>query len=314
MDNLGGCRRVGISFKHAFDLRGARRPRGCPRGTGRRRRRRVAPAARYTVLERLETAARRQTAVAHTVVAGLEQLPGWPAPHIALSDVLRISRAEAGNRVRDAALLAPGVPLTGEPCPAAARHRQSLARRNPRRRTPGGYPTVPARSARRHRPGGDRHRRAHPGRPGRHPAPRSAPDRGRTDGPDLEPRREVLRSGPGAAARVHLVRCPAPRWHEHRKVDRHPAVAGRTGRLVRQVRRTRDGQPRRPHPGGQRRAQRGRRPPGPALPRPTPARRPGRAGALPVGQPRTGHPPGPAGHRDRHHHRGRPAQIRPGTP
>ncbi|MCB0946897.1 MAG: HNH endonuclease, partial [Mycobacterium sp.] len=42
----------------------------------------VAPAARYTVLERLETAARRQIAVSHTVVAGLEQLPGWPAPHI----------------------------------------------------------------------------------------------------------------------------------------------------------------------------------------------------------------------------------------
>ncbi|MCB0941705.1 MAG: DUF222 domain-containing protein, partial [Mycobacterium sp.] len=77
----------------------------------------VAPAARYTVLERLETAARRQTAVAHTVVAGLEQLPGWPAPHIALSDVLRISRAEARRRVRDAALLAPRRSLTGQALP-----------------------------------------------------------------------------------------------------------------------------------------------------------------------------------------------------
>ncbi|MCB0939484.1 MAG: HNH endonuclease [Mycobacterium sp.] len=77
----------------------------------------VAPAARYTVLERLETAARRQTAVSHTLVAGLEQLPGWPAPHIALSDVLRISRAEARRRVRDAALLTPRRSLTGEPLP-----------------------------------------------------------------------------------------------------------------------------------------------------------------------------------------------------
>ncbi len=73
--------------------------------------------ARYTVLERLETAARRQSAVSHTVVAGLEQPPGWPAPHIALSDVLRISRAEARNRVRDAAQLTPRRSLTGQPLP-----------------------------------------------------------------------------------------------------------------------------------------------------------------------------------------------------
>ena len=78
----------------------------------------LGPTARYTVLERLEAARRRQVAVAHTVVAGLEQPPGWPAPHIALSDVLRISRTEARRRVRDAAQLAPRRSLTGEPLPA----------------------------------------------------------------------------------------------------------------------------------------------------------------------------------------------------
>jgi hypothetical protein len=119
--------------------------------------------ARYTVLERLETAARRQSAVSHTVVAGLEQLPGWPAPHIALSDVLRISRAEARNRVRDAAQLTPRRSLTGQPLPpllpatATAWHAGILDANTSR------SSNASCANCRRHRPGADRHRRAHPG-------------------------------------------------------------------------------------------------------------------------------------------------------
>ena len=73
--------------------------------------------ARLAVLESMETAQRRQVAASHTVLAGLHQLPDWPQLHIALSDVLRISRTQARRRLRDAQQLAPRRSLTGEPLP-----------------------------------------------------------------------------------------------------------------------------------------------------------------------------------------------------
>ncbi len=72
---------------------------------------------RFAVLETMETAQRRQVAASHTVLAGLHQLPDWPQLHIALSDVLRISRTQARRRLRDAQQLAPRRSLTGEPRP-----------------------------------------------------------------------------------------------------------------------------------------------------------------------------------------------------
>ena len=77
----------------------------------------LAPAQRFAVLERLETSRRRQYATASDVVARLEQFEGCPPVPIALADVLRISRAEARRRMRDAEQLAPRRSLTGEPLP-----------------------------------------------------------------------------------------------------------------------------------------------------------------------------------------------------
>ena len=74
-------------------------------------------AERYEVLERLETARRRQIAVSSSLVCGLEQVPGCPPVPVALSDVVRISRAEARRRIRDAEQLAPRITLTGQPVP-----------------------------------------------------------------------------------------------------------------------------------------------------------------------------------------------------
>lgn len=51
------------------------------------------PPQRFVVLERLETARRRQVALAHAVVTRLEQFEGCPPVPITLADVLRISRA-----------------------------------------------------------------------------------------------------------------------------------------------------------------------------------------------------------------------------
>ena len=73
------------------------------------------PGERYTVLERLETSRRRQFAVASDITHRLEQVEGWPAPHIVLADVLRITRSEARRRINDAAQLAPRTTLTGDP-------------------------------------------------------------------------------------------------------------------------------------------------------------------------------------------------------
>ncbi|WP_179468831.1 HNH endonuclease signature motif containing protein [Mycolicibacterium vinylchloridicum] len=75
----------------------------------------VPPAERFAVLERLETARRRQVAVAHAGVAKLERFEGCPPVGIALADVLRVSPREAKRRMRDAAQLTPRTTLTGEP-------------------------------------------------------------------------------------------------------------------------------------------------------------------------------------------------------
>ena len=69
------------------------------------------------MLERLETARRRQVAISHAGVARLEQFEGCPPVGIALADVLRISPREAKRRIRDAEQLAPRTTLTGEPLP-----------------------------------------------------------------------------------------------------------------------------------------------------------------------------------------------------
>ncbi|HPX38193.1 MAG TPA: HNH endonuclease signature motif containing protein [Mycobacterium sp.] len=74
-------------------------------------------ADRYAVLERLETSRRRQVAVAGSLVCRLEQFEGCPPVPVALADVLRISRAEARRRIRDAEQLAPRITLTGQPVP-----------------------------------------------------------------------------------------------------------------------------------------------------------------------------------------------------
>ncbi|TGD87407.1 HNH endonuclease [Mycolicibacterium sp. CH28] len=72
---------------------------------------------RFAVLERLETARRRQAAVACSVVARLERFEGCPPVPITLADVLRISKREAKRRLRDAEQLAPRSTLTGQPLP-----------------------------------------------------------------------------------------------------------------------------------------------------------------------------------------------------
>lgn len=74
-------------------------------------------AERYRLLERLETSRRRQIALAHALIVGLEHVPGCPPPVIVLSDALRVSRAEARRRIRDAEQLAPRITLTGQPVP-----------------------------------------------------------------------------------------------------------------------------------------------------------------------------------------------------
>ena len=76
------------------------------------------PPQRFVVLERLETARRRQVAVSHAVVARLERFEGCPPVGIAVADVLRISPREAKRRIRNAEQLAPRTTLTGEPLPS----------------------------------------------------------------------------------------------------------------------------------------------------------------------------------------------------
>ncbi|MEZ0359559.1 HNH endonuclease signature motif containing protein [Mycobacterium sp. SA01] len=73
------------------------------------------PPDRFRVLERLETARRRQVAVSHALTARLAQFEGCPPVPITLADVLRISPREAKRRLRDAEQVAPRRALTGEP-------------------------------------------------------------------------------------------------------------------------------------------------------------------------------------------------------
>ncbi|BBY60069.1 hypothetical protein MSAR_32050 [Mycolicibacterium sarraceniae] len=69
---------------------------------------------RFAVLERLETAVRRQVAVCHEQITHLERYEGCPPIPIVLADVLRISRPAARRRVRDAEQLTARTTLTGE--------------------------------------------------------------------------------------------------------------------------------------------------------------------------------------------------------
>lgn len=80
----------------------------------------LSPAVRLRVLERMETARRRQMAVSNDVIGGLAKEDpadiGGPV-HKVVADWLRISCAEAGRRVRDAKQLSPRLTLTGEELP-----------------------------------------------------------------------------------------------------------------------------------------------------------------------------------------------------
>ncbi|KAA0099342.1 13E12 repeat family protein, partial [Mycolicibacterium sp. P1-5] len=57
---------------------------------------------RSAALERLEKAIRQQVAISHDQTTHLERYEGCPPIPIVLADVLRISRAAAKRRVRDA--------------------------------------------------------------------------------------------------------------------------------------------------------------------------------------------------------------------
>ncbi len=73
---------------------------------------------RFAVLERLETAMRRQVAISHSQLTRLERYEGCPPISIVVADVLRISRGAAKRRVRDAEQLVPRQTLTGAELPA----------------------------------------------------------------------------------------------------------------------------------------------------------------------------------------------------
>ena len=79
-----------------------------------------APLMRLRVLERLETARRKQVVISYDLIAGLaEEVPadiGGPA-HKVVADWLRISCADARHRLRTAQHLAPRSTLTGQPLP-----------------------------------------------------------------------------------------------------------------------------------------------------------------------------------------------------
>ena len=72
---------------------------------------------RFVAVDRLETALRRQIAIAHDQLRHLEQYQGCPPVFIVLADMLRISRAAAKRRLRDAGQLGPRTTLTGEQLP-----------------------------------------------------------------------------------------------------------------------------------------------------------------------------------------------------
>jgi hypothetical protein len=77
----------------------------------------LADGERVGLLDRLETCARRQRAVSHAVIHGLDQAELGAPVAVVVADVLRISRTEARRRVRDAEQLAPRTSLIGQPLP-----------------------------------------------------------------------------------------------------------------------------------------------------------------------------------------------------
>ena len=77
----------------------------------------VADGERVGLLDRLETCARRQRAVSHSVIHGLDAAELGAPVAVVVADVLRISRSEARRRERDAEQLAPRRSLTGQPLP-----------------------------------------------------------------------------------------------------------------------------------------------------------------------------------------------------
>ena len=72
---------------------------------------------RLHTLGRLEASLRRQVAVSTALIGGLEQAEDCPPVPVVLADVLRITRAEARRRVRDAEQLCPRTTLSGQPLP-----------------------------------------------------------------------------------------------------------------------------------------------------------------------------------------------------
>jgi hypothetical protein len=68
-------------------------------------------------LDRLENAIRRQRALSHSVIHGLDEDAVGAPVAATISDVLRISRAEARRRIRDAAQLEPRTTLAGQAVP-----------------------------------------------------------------------------------------------------------------------------------------------------------------------------------------------------
>jgi hypothetical protein len=103
------------SFAHGFDRWSARRAHDVVESLAAVDLETLDPPKRFAVLDRLETARRRQVAVAHSLVARLEQFEGCPPVPITLADMLRISPREAKRRIRDAEQLAPRTALTGAP-------------------------------------------------------------------------------------------------------------------------------------------------------------------------------------------------------
>ncbi|GAY18500.1 HNH endonuclease signature motif containing protein [Mycobacterium sp. shizuoka-1] len=73
---------------------------------------------RLAAIERLEKSIRRQVAISYDLITHLERYEGCPPIPIVLADVLRISRAAAKRRVRDAEQLTPRTTLTGDHLPA----------------------------------------------------------------------------------------------------------------------------------------------------------------------------------------------------
>ena len=75
-------------------------------------------AEQLRLLEVVETAKRRLTAVSHTVALAAAKSDAPTVMTKAIADQIRVTPAEARRRLRDAAQLAPRTALSGEPLPA----------------------------------------------------------------------------------------------------------------------------------------------------------------------------------------------------